>query len=123
MSFGENLERIRRGKNVSQKELGDALGITQQMISSYEKNFSTPNIEVLLKIATFFHVSLDTLVGYTPIQEQEDSIDQRFLAYYQYLNDNDKERCLTIVQAILGDRELTAQTKKKKNNHTLLKEE
>ena len=116
MSFGENLERIRKGKNVSQKQLGDALGLTQQMISSYEKDFSAPNMEVLLKLASYFNVSLDTLVGYTPKQSQENTIDEQFLSYYKYLNEKDKERCLTIVQTIVGDRALSAQQKRSKRN-------
>ena len=37
MSFGDNLERIRKDKKVSQAKLGAALGLTQQMVSSYEK--------------------------------------------------------------------------------------
>ena len=63
MSFGDNLERIRKDKKVSQAKLGAALGLTQQMISSYEKGMSSPNIEVLVKIADYFGVSIDFLVG------------------------------------------------------------
>lgn len=114
MTFGVNLERMRKDKHLSQKQLGDALGLTQQMISSYEKGSSAPNMDVLLKIAKYFHKSLDSLVGYIPAEEQENSIDTRFMSYYQMLNTSDKERCLMIVQAIVDDRALTTKMKKSK---------
>ena len=59
MSFGDNLERIRKDKKVSQAKLGAALGLTQQMVSSYEKGTSSPNIEVLVKIADYFGVEIE----------------------------------------------------------------
>ena len=54
MSFGDNLERIRKDKKVSQAKLGAALGLTQQMVSSYEKGTSSPNIEVLIPVKLSF---------------------------------------------------------------------
>lgn len=112
MAFGENLERIRKAQKVSQKQLGNALGLTQQMISSYEKGFSAPNMEVLLQIAEYFNVSLDDLVGFHPENPEENSIENRFLTYFHTLNSTDQERCLTIVQTILEDREITKDCKK-----------
>lgn len=112
MAFGENLERIRKAKKVSQKQLGNALGLTQQMISSYEKGFSAPNMEILLQIAEYFNVSLDDLVGFHLEKPDENSIENRFLTYFHTLNSTDQERCLTIVQTILEDREITKDSKK-----------
>ena len=106
MAFGENLERIRKAQKVSQKQLGNALGITQQMISSYEKGFSAPNMDILLQIAEYFNISLDDLVGFHPENQEENSIENRFLTYFHTLNSTDQERCLTIVQTILEDREI-----------------
>lgn len=114
MAFGENLEHIRKSQKVSQKQLGNALGLTQQMISSYEKGFSAPNMDILLQIAEFFNVSLDTLVGFHPENPEEDSVENRFLSYFHTLDSTDQERCITIVQTILEDREITQDTKKHK---------
>ena len=112
MAFGENLERIRKARKVSQKQLGNALGLTQQMISSYEKGFSAPNMDILLQIAEYFNISLDDLVGFHPENPEENSIENRFLTYFHTLNSTDQERCLTIVQTILEDREITKDSKK-----------
>lgn len=114
MSFGSNLERIRKDKNISQAQLGKALGLTQQMVSSYEKDTSSPNIEVLVKIADFFHVSLDSLVGHIPPIPEANSSESRFLRYFQELNSSDREKCIMIIRAILEDRELMRKKKKYK---------
>ena len=46
-----NIRKYRNDKNITQKELANKLGITQQMMSNYEKGYSTPNINLAKKIA------------------------------------------------------------------------
>lgn len=106
MSFGSNLERIRKQHHISQTQLGTALGLTQQMISNYEKELSSPNMESLKKIAQYFEISVDQLIGHTPPKENKTSVDRRFLKYFQELTETDKEKCLTIIRTILEDREI-----------------
>lgn len=107
MSFGRNLERIRKDKKVSQTTLAQELGLTQQMISSYEKNVSSPNIETLIKIADYFNISIDTLVGHKTSGAESVSPNSRFLKYFEALNDPDREKCITIARTLLQDRELS----------------
>lgn len=104
MSFGSNLEHIRKEKKISQAKLGKSLGLTQQMISSYEKDISSPNVEVLTKIANYFKISIDELVGHTIDRNDTTSYNARLLHYFETLADEDKERCLTIIQTIMHDR-------------------
>lgn len=106
MSFGSNLEKIRKDKKVSQTMLGAQLGLTQQMISSYEKDISSPNIEVLIKIADYFNVSIDSLVGHAAVSSDVNTPKARFLQYFEILNDTDKEKCVTIIQTLLTEKEL-----------------
>ncbi|ROR31869.1 DNA-binding XRE family transcriptional regulator [Mobilisporobacter senegalensis] len=106
MSFGKNLERIRKDRKVSQAALGIELGLTQQMISSYEKGTSSPNVEILIKIADYFNVSIDTLVGYVPKKLNITSAEARFLRYFETLNELDREKCIMIAQTLIQDREL-----------------
>lgn len=106
MSFGRNLERIRKDHHISQAKLGEMLGLTQQTISSYEKGTSSPNIEVLIRIANYFKISLDTLVGYTPPTLDESSSELRLVHYFHELTSSDKEKCLVIIRTLLEDREM-----------------
>lgn len=61
--LGERLAFLRRRENISQKELGDKLNISHYTISSYEKGRSEPSDEIKVRLARYFHVSLDYLVG------------------------------------------------------------
>lgn len=107
MSFGRNLERIRKEKKISQTRLGQELGLTQQMISSYEKGASSPNVEILIKVADYFQLSIDELVGYSVEHQYRSTTETRFLQYFKGLNAKDQEKCITIAQTLIEDRDLT----------------
>lgn len=57
------LKEIRERSNISQRELAQKLGYFPQAISRYESGHTEPNIETLIKLADFFHVTIDELVG------------------------------------------------------------
>lgn len=61
MSIGKNIQRIRKEKGLSQKELGQKLGVSQQMIAQYENSNSKPKIETLQKIADVLEVQISVL--------------------------------------------------------------
>ncbi|BCN32800.1 helix-turn-helix domain-containing protein [Anaeromicropila herbilytica] len=115
MSFGSNLERFRKSKKISQSALGTSIGITQQMISSYEKDLSSPNIDVLIKLSDFFNVSIDTLVGHHAKTSDFHSSTSRFLTYFTGLTELDREKCILIIQTILTDRNLKLDKKRKRS--------
>ena len=104
MSFGSNLERIRKEKKISQTKLGEALGLTQQMISSYEKDLSSPNVEILCKLSDFFNISIDSLVEHTLEKPEVNNSLSRFLSYYNNLTESDREKSILIIQTLLEDR-------------------
>ena len=73
--FGKNLKRLRIENELTQEQLGKQLNITKALISAYESNKRTPSIEILVKIATVFCVSIDELLGLKKFKEKEVSID------------------------------------------------
>lgn len=62
MSFGEKLKLLRKEKGWSQDELAFNAQIDGRQVSRYENDKVTPSIEVVIKIATAFDVSLDYLL-------------------------------------------------------------
>ena len=58
-----NLKRLRSASGISQKALADAIGVSQQSINKYENHNIEPDIQTLCKIADYFGVSVDYLVG------------------------------------------------------------
>jgi transcriptional regulator with XRE-family HTH domain len=114
MSFGTNLEKVRKEHKLSQANLGSALGITQQMISSYEKDISSPNIESLIKLSNYFQISIDSLVDHTIEPEDQESQISQFTRMFDSFSVEDKDRCLLILNTLLLDREENNKNKEKK---------
>ena len=63
MSFSTMIKRLREEKGLSQKDVAEHLGITRQAIASYELAKREPDYETLHKLADFFGVSADYLLG------------------------------------------------------------
>lgn len=61
--FSERLKRLRKNKCLKQQELAEILGIKSNTYSDWENGKCKPSYEKLVKIADFFSVSLDWLVG------------------------------------------------------------
>lgn len=62
--FGERLKELREKQKLTQKELGEKLGLSARLISYYETNKNIPNDPTVLNnIASIFNVSLDQLLG------------------------------------------------------------
>lgn len=63
MAVSNNLKILRNKKTVSQQEIADYLKITRQAYSFYENGKRQPDYETLLKLAKYFNVSVDELLG------------------------------------------------------------
>lgn len=61
--FAYRVKKLRKQKKLNQKELGEALGLTQNTISAIESGLRTTTIEKLILLAQFFEVSTDYLLG------------------------------------------------------------
>ena len=63
MSFAERLQELREDKGISRKDLAASLNITVSALGMYEQGRREPNMEMLIRLADYFNVSLDFLVG------------------------------------------------------------
>lgn len=63
MSFAERLQELREDRGISRKELAANLNITVSALGMYEQGRREPNIDMLIKMADYFDVSIDFLVG------------------------------------------------------------
>ena len=64
--FGQNLKKLRTSKNLSQSKLSKILGISSSTIGMYEQGRRFPDQTILTKIADFFDVPTDYLLGRNP---------------------------------------------------------
>lgn len=76
MTTGEKIKNARKKAGLSQAELGDLLGVTQAMISSYEKGVRNPKLETVRKIADALGVYISDLIvdwnQYSPSEYAQD---------------------------------------------------
>lgn len=74
ISFSERLTSLRKEKELSQYELADLLGYSRGQIGNYEQGTREPDHSTLEKIADFFNVSIDYLLGKSNVRESADKI-------------------------------------------------
>ena len=72
--INEQIAFLRKQKGLTQEELAGALGVTNQAVSKWESAQCCPDIQLLPDIARLFDVSLDELLGYTPVSTTEDIV-------------------------------------------------
>ena len=63
MSFGENLQMLRKKNQLSQEGLAEMLGVSRQAVSKWELGEGYPEVDKLLIISKKLNVSLDSLLG------------------------------------------------------------
>lgn len=61
--FGERLRSLRTEKNIGQNELAKVLNLSNASISYWETGKQSPTADAIYKIAQFFNVSADFLIG------------------------------------------------------------
>ena len=63
VEFAEKLRRLRKQKSLTQKQLAEMIGVKHTIISFYEVGDRMPSLEMIVKLASVFHVSTDYLLG------------------------------------------------------------
>ena len=63
VDFGNRLKKLRLNAGLTQKQLADKMGVTASVVSYYELSERNPSPEVLIKLASIFHISTDYLLG------------------------------------------------------------
>lgn len=70
--LSERVLQLRKQRGLSQKELGDAVGLSHKAISTIESGSRGTSLEKLIALAKFFGVSTDYLLGLTADRSLEE---------------------------------------------------
>ncbi len=62
MDFGEQLKSIRAAKGLTQEQVAACMNVSRQAVSNWENNKNLPDLEMVVKLAVTFGVSLDQLI-------------------------------------------------------------
>ena len=61
--FRKRLRELRKEKGVSQKEVAKVIGVVESGYANYEQGRTEPGLSMLVKLAQFFNVTTDYLLG------------------------------------------------------------
>jgi len=62
-NFSENLKKIRKSKNLTQRQVAVGIDVGERLYQRYEQGQGLPSFENLWALADFFDVSMDYLMG------------------------------------------------------------
>ena len=102
------IKELRENKKESQQKLAMLLNVSQTMISRYELEQAYPDVEMLIKLAQHFGVSVDYLIGvsesklpYTKsnLSDQE----QQMLFLFKRLSKTQKEKAVSYIEGMLEE--------------------
>ncbi len=82
INFGKNLVRIRKAKGLTQKKLGEMVGVSNRVIAYYEKETDYPPAHLIAPLSEALGVTTDELLG---IQRSELSVDTKNVALWRKL--------------------------------------
>lgn len=71
INFSENIIKLRHKRKITQEQLADFIGVTKASVSKWENKQSMPDIMLLPRLAAFFDVTVDELLGYEPQLSKE----------------------------------------------------
>lgn len=63
--IGKKIKELREIKQITQEELAKYLGVAPQTVYKYEKEINEPDLKTTSKIAEYFNVTTDYLLGRT----------------------------------------------------------
>ena len=101
MTFTDKVRELLSQKNMSINKMLTDLGLGKGTFATWEKRGTVPGGETLNKLADYFGVSVDYLLGksYTE-QEEVTQQEKKLLAMLKQLNEEDLETALRIVQRL-----------------------
>ena len=101
--FSERLKKLREDKNINQIVLGKHLGFGATAISSYENGRNEPSVDTLIRIAKYFVVTVDYLLGVEDSpkwMEQVYEEEVNLLYDFRKLETAEKELVSSVIKAL-----------------------
>lgn len=101
--FGDFIKELRKEKQLTQKELGEKLNITDKAISKWERELSFPDIAVLKDLAEFFEIDISELLNGERGKKQEIDIEkaiQEAIENYKNIEEKKKEKVQKVKKRI-----------------------
>lgn len=133
--FAKRLRMLREEKRMTQKDISNIVGTTDNAIGNYERGTRMPDAEMLNRLSNIFDVSIDYLLGKTDIRNQYNNQDhskkesppkpkpledyikeaETLMLFGDVVDENDKEAILTAIR-VAYETAIKKNKEQKKNN-------
>ncbi len=103
------IKQLREKRGLIQEILAAELGITQQLLSKYERDITLIKVDILKKIVIYFNVTTDYLLGISDVKrdlqgqmKMNETLDQYYdlVEVYKELDEYDQEMIWSIIQIV-----------------------
>ena len=103
------IKQLRENRGLIQEILAAELGITQQLLSKYERDITLIKVDILKKIAIYFNVTTDYLLGISDVKrdlqgqmKMNETLDQYYdlVEVYKELDESDHDMLSQIIQIV-----------------------
>lgn len=96
--IAENIKNLRKAHSLTQEQMAEALGVTVGAVYKWEAGLSMPEIKLIMEIADFFEISVDTLLGY---EQQNGNVENRIQRIRKCIVEKDFEEGVSEVEKAL----------------------
>jgi transcriptional regulator with XRE-family HTH domain len=104
--LSKRLKYLRGKKAMSQEQMGKLLGISRQAYGKYESGKSEPDHKTMIKLATFYDVTIDYLLGFSDnpqLTAKEDNklgdVGEKIAKRIEGLSEKEKDRVINKILA------------------------
>ena len=94
------LKTLRKQCKITQQKMAEYLSLTQQAYATYENGTAQPSIDSLKKLADYFGVSVDYLLGRETQTNTLSQEHKQLIDYYEQCDEIDKVRILAYAEAV-----------------------
>ena len=100
LNIGEKIIQLRKQSNLSQSDLAKKIGASRTIVGNYERNTNTPSIEILLKIAKTFNVSVDYLIGEAQLSSYDKEVLKR-IEDIEHLDEDTRSKLFFLIDNVI----------------------
>lgn len=101
MQLMENIVKLRKEKNVSQRAMAELLNTTQNQYWKYENEKQELPIRHLITIAKFFNTTTDEIIGLTPLTNNITEEELNVIELYRKLNEKKKGKAERYIEELI----------------------
>lgn len=98
--IGEKIIQLRKQHNFSQADFAKKIGVSRTIVGNYERNTNMPSVEILLKMANVFNVSIDYIIGEGQLSNYDKQVLKR-IEDIECLDNETKDKLFFLIDNVI----------------------